>query len=169
MGWGQGKQGKLLKAGYVIASFYLHIDAENGYEESTEVGRHIDTFNWRVILMPKFLMIAISMHIYALGTSVVYSGVPGLGKETGVYDHRYKQVYGMWCMVMCTVRSKLIIQHKVSAMSTKIPFVDFLTITDNYLKRGKWHIVYFASLIVCDPLWQQTLKLFFMIIYILIM
>ncbi|XP_067951518.1 monocarboxylate transporter 12-like [Watersipora subatra] len=43
-----------------------------------------EKFNWRVILLPKFLIVVISVCLYAFGMATVYSAIAGLGKELGV-------------------------------------------------------------------------------------
>jgi len=40
-------------------------------------------FNLRVLLMPKFLMIAASIFVYAFGTMGIFSGMASLAKESG--------------------------------------------------------------------------------------
>ena len=44
-----------------------------------------DHLNIRVLLLPKFWMVGLSLFVYALGTSIVYQGVPALGFEEGMW------------------------------------------------------------------------------------
>lgn len=42
-----------------------------------------DQFNWRVLLMPKFLLVGFSIAAFGLGVCVVFSALPPLSKELG--------------------------------------------------------------------------------------
>lgn len=42
-------------------------------------------FNWRVILLPKFWIVALSICSYAFGVSTAFQGIANIGKESGVF------------------------------------------------------------------------------------
>ena len=72
----------MLSVGNLSGSVYF--ENKEG-EEKTVFSRKKDRerMNLRVLLMPKFLTLAISIFIYTLGTTVVYGLLPSLGKECG--------------------------------------------------------------------------------------
>ena len=63
--------------------------------EEKSPGETKDGFNWRVILMPKFLIVGISICSYAFGVCAVYTCLPPLGKESGM---KIKLFLGVYCI-----------------------------------------------------------------------
>ena len=78
------KSASLLSIGDLSGSIYLENKA--GEEKSVVIQKKDqEKMNLRVLLMPKFLTLAISIFMYTLGTSVVYGLLPSLGKECGKF------------------------------------------------------------------------------------
>ena len=53
-------------------------------ESNDTVKKVKERMNFKLLLMPKFLSLAIPIFLYTLGSSVVYGLLPALGKECGV-------------------------------------------------------------------------------------
>lgn len=68
------------------SAFFLEEKHDDGTVAVTKIetaASRRDQFSMRVLRLPKFWMIALSLFVYAMGTAVVYSGIPSLGKEQG--------------------------------------------------------------------------------------
>ena len=53
-------------------------------ESNDTVKKVKERMNFKLLLMPKFLSLAIPIFLYTLGSSVVYGLLPALGKERGM-------------------------------------------------------------------------------------
>ena len=90
------KSASMMSIGDLSGSIYLENKA--GEEKSVVIQKKDqEKMNLRVLLMPKFLTLAISIFMYTLGTSVVYGLLPSLGKECGKF----------FCFQTCGIRRQI--------------------------------------------------------------
>ena len=79
----------LVSAGDLSGSVYFVEEKMNNevvkVTETEAATADRDHLNIRVLLLPKFWMVGLSLFVYALGTSIVYQGVPALGFEEGMW------------------------------------------------------------------------------------
>ena len=66
-------------------STHIYVDETTPPINESKTGIHEvkEKFEWRILRIPKFILIIFSVVIFHLGISVIYTCVPALGEESG--------------------------------------------------------------------------------------
>lgn len=88
-GYQQPISSQILSIGDMSGSiFFTH--KQSDIQSATSTASSLDTvvddsFNWRVIMQPKMIMLGTSLTFYVMGSSIVYQCLPPLANEIGSY------------------------------------------------------------------------------------
>jgi len=81
----ESKKIESAKGTEVSTETVMNADTKESEENSSPTSTVTEKMNLRILLMPKFILIGVTIVLTAVGVSVFFNTAPALGKETGEF------------------------------------------------------------------------------------